>query len=1183
MKTQLRISDPLLLRAPKLRGYSRPLDGFALLVTIVMMVLLVVIGLGMLTLSTITLRQAGVSSDVTVARNNARLALMIALSELQKQAGPDQRTTGSADLAGDTNGAVLPVGKAPVNNSSINSINKGLSAVQNGTRHWTGIWRNSSTSTTPGTEILTRTPSPRISHWLISGNENLSGTGILTPSLSSCAVKSDGSVSNTSTAVVLVGPSTVGQANTTTLPRFVAAPLVGISRNSKTTGRYAWWIGDEGVKARINLRRTNVDPTSYASLSAQRRGWETVDGMKDYPIPSSAGHDSLPSLVSLPETALLIPSAKAGGSGASPLQTVFHAATSDSKGLLTDSLSGGTRVDLTPILEGTLPNTNPVSTITNYPVRGSNIIPRFGGSNMLAPKWDALKEFHDRFKNLENGSLIVRAATSVNAASIAPLITDLRILMGVKFSPATTNAGAASKANACGKIAIGIANPYSVPLKWNNDLEFEIRSLTPSGNNPSRIWNLGTNSVFISSTEPAVFNQTIFRIRSASLAVGEARAYTLGGYALRSIGTGAQRLVVDLVPFGSSLPTDFNKCVELDAAGAWPFVNSQGQTVVLPSLDVRESWQTTFIGLDMRLAGSSSSAQPLRRIEGLELDNGYFGANTRRYDLAACQARTSPVPLMCFSFQLSQPGVDYINQMPSLYEWGQRSSTLRTYADFNLQGTRISRPIASYNAPPYFMESNNGFAQLSDVAPGGQTGQAFTRNLDSPMPWGCNWTGSQKTVLFSVPSQFTSIAQFQHADLTGDDVAASLCHQPGNAFANSYATPFVKRSLTLQPRKDYVLLGAPNRTGSNVTDRNYYDISYLLNSAIWDSYFLSTLSGSATTPTNPSLTRLSSSSTASDLKDPVKCASLLTVEGAFNVNSTDKNAWKAMLASSKHFKHRADASASTNASFPRSLEQLSPAANPATGTAEDSYSGYRRLTDTELDALATEIVKQVRMRGPFVSLSHFVNRAIGDITRQAAMTRSGALQSAIDESGINIDFTGAKKGLSRVTSNIDRCNLSEREGAPRADMDGEDRADRPSDTDADGNPVWAATSTDNNYGSIASIIADRTMLNTAKNEQGYRSTGIPGWLTQADVLQVIGPSLASRSDTFRIRSYGEALDDTGKTVAKAYCEAIVQRIPDYVDPSNDPTARGNSLSSLNRFYGRKFTIVSFRWLSPQEI
>lgn len=1173
----------------KCRLWKTHEKGFALIVTLSLMILLTIIAVGLLSLSSISLRATSGSSAMSEARQNARMAMMLALGELQKYAGPDQRITAAADIAGDAAGFEISPGTVPLNDKSINNISKGLSSLQHGTRYWTGVWKNSSTSTTPATEVYSKTPSPLFVQWLISGNET--GQAVpATPATAVCSVGSNGEVSDPKKAVVLVGKKTAGE-STASLSRYVAAPLVAISKTvgtaSKTSGRYGWWIGDEGVKAKINIQKTNDDVTSYASLAAQRRGWETVNGLEDYPAPGSSAHGSLSKIITLPEAALLVSNAPTSGDTA--LQTVFHSATADSKGVIVDTLSGGTKVDLSSILSGGLPASSAVTSIANYPIKNGNIVPRAGSiRTMVAPKWDTLKEFYDRYQSLQGGALVVKAATSPSTVSIAPLITDLRILMGVRFRPVV--AGSSCKANACGKIAIAIANPYSQPLRWDKDLEFEIRNLTPfpypqpdgRDNRPSRIWNLGGNSVFISSTEPAVFNQTIFRIRPSSLAPGEARAFTNAGPSLRAVGTGTQRLLVDLAPFGSANPLDSTKCVELDANGVY---------TSLPPLDVRESWQTTFVGLDMRLAGSSSSAQPLRRIEGFDLDNGYYGDNTRVISIEDCQKRPYPVGLMCYSFQISQPGWDYLgeNLMPTTYSMGQRASTLRTFADFNLQATRISKPITSYNSPPYFMESNNGYGALGD-GQSPDTGRAFAKNLETIMPWGRYWTGSEKTVLFSVPSQFTSLAQFQHADLTGDDVAASLGHQPGNAFANSYATPFVKRALTVQPRTDYVLLGAPNHTGSNQTARNYYDISYLLNTAIWDSYFLSTVSGSAAnaTPENPTLVRINPNVSSSDLSDPVKCATQLLIDGAFNVNCTDKNAWKAFLASSKHFKHKSDSGSSTNAAFPRSLDQPSPSANPPSGTAEDSFAGFRRLSDAELDALATEITKQVRLRGPFVSLSHFVNRALGDIRRTAALTRSGALQSAIDESGITINFAGTKKGLAGVNVNLDRVTLSERtntsgQTGPSPDMDGNDMAERPGDVDSDGNPVWASTSADNNFGSVASIIADRTMLNSAKREQGYRSTGIPGWLTQADVLQVIGPSITNRSDTFRIRAYGESLDGSGNTLAKAYCEAIVQRVPDYVDPSNAPSERGTSLTTPNKTYGRKFTISSFRWLSLQEI
>ena len=359
-----------------------------------------------------------------------------------------------------------------------------------------------------------------------------------------------------------------------------------------------------------------------------------------------------------------------------------------------------------------------------------------------------------------------------------------------------------------------------------------------------------------------------------------------------------------------------------------------------------------------------------------------------------------------------------------------------------------------------------------------------------------------------------------------------------------------------------------------------------MNASLWDSYFLSTIPASGTpTPVNPTLITLDSGA-ASALRDPVNAATQLLVDGAFNVNSTDKNAWKAFLASAKHLQHSAGPASATDAAFPRSIEAISPSATPPTGSAADSFSGYRRLTDAQLDSLAEEIVKQVRLRGPFVSLSHFVNRALGTITAQPVLTRSGALQGAIDESGTNINFDGSKNAFSSPSFKVadDAVTLRWKLGAPSPDMDGGKTGNFLSDADPS-HPDFARTSADLNYGSVASIVADQEMLKDSQylREQGYRSTGIPGWLTQADVLQVIGNSLTTRSDTFKIRSYGESVDATGKPVAKAWCEAVVQRFPEYIDPANAPSVRGAALSTLNQTYGRKFHIISFRWLSPQEI
>ena len=77
---------------------KRHQSGFSLLVTVAMMVLLALLAIGLLSLSTTMLRSSSNQNSIAEARANARLALNLALGELQKHAGPDARITASAGL-----------------------------------------------------------------------------------------------------------------------------------------------------------------------------------------------------------------------------------------------------------------------------------------------------------------------------------------------------------------------------------------------------------------------------------------------------------------------------------------------------------------------------------------------------------------------------------------------------------------------------------------------------------------------------------------------------------------------------------------------------------------------------------------------------------------------------------------------------------------------------------------------------------------------------------------------------------------------------------------------------------------------------------------------------------------------------------------------------------------------------
>jgi hypothetical protein len=1142
--------------------------GFALVVTISLMMLLALLGVGLLSLSTIALRGSNQANAMAEARANARLALMLAISQLQESAGPDQRTTAVADIAAGVDGGPAESGAAPRNNEGLNGTAKNLSAVQAGTRYWTGVFRNADQPES----IFQKTPTAVADQWLVSGPTAADRQ----PTNPDCAVGGSGGVGDPDKAALLVGPATVGT-GAGTLDRYVTAPIVNVKDDQRQTGAFAWWVGDEGVKARLDMRRIPAGANQDPLLVAQRRGWETVDGFDGYPAPVAERDAELTRISSLPTAPLLMPELTTGSP--SPLQLAFHSATVNSRGVIADTLNGGTRVDLTKALSDELPASLSQNVYDNNPVANGRVIPDTNtahpGLNRL--RWERLRDFHQLHDGLKDGALQVRQGSDY-APTVAPTVLDFRILMGVRL----TSFGREGKyrLSACGKFAVAIANPYNVPLKWDKDLEFEIKNMTPLGNKPSRIWQHQT-CVFIPADatpdspggESAVFNQAMFTIPAGELEPGEARPYTNAGRVLRRQGAANAPATVMLAPFGSSSPFDFNNCVEMET----------GVEVTLPrGMDVRESWQTTLVMLEMRVAGSRGRYDYLRRYHGFELDNGYFSPNTRRFETSeARNYARGPVPLMLYSFQLSQPGMDYEKLMPNGYEIGQRASAIRTYTDFNLQATDWVDAIASYNPPPFFMESNDSIAQLGTTA--GETGPGFTRNLAfSPLNWGYSMVeGSDRVVLFDVPERLTSLAQFQHADLTNDDEYNSVSVQPGNAFANSYATTFVRRDTTRQQRTDYVLMGSLNQSGAYQTKRNYYDMSHILNTALWDRYYFSTLRSSSTEPDNPTILVLDDSATT--LGDPVKITASLMIDGAFNINSTDKDAWKAMLASARYYPHEKDNM--DEAAFPRTTRQPEGAELPPSGRDNDSYAGIRRLTDEQIDALAGELVRQVRLRGPFVSLSHFVNRALVPMTKDAELGRCGPLQAAIDEAGLNISADGRDSGFGRKLSTTDdQVTFAWKQSAPRADLDGGDTGGRPADANSR-EPDWAMTSRDNNFGAVASIVADREMVTNprSRREQGYRSTGIPGWLTQADVLQVIGASIAARSDTFRIRTMGQARDAAGNVTAVAYCEAIVQRMPEYVDPADPAYERGDALTPANRTYGRRFTISSFRWLASSEI
>jgi hypothetical protein len=258
----------------------------------------------------------------------------------------------------------------------------------------------------------------------------------------------------------------------------------------------------------------------------------------------------------------------------------------------------------------------------------------------------------------------------------------------------------------------------------------------------------------------------------------------------------------------------------------------------------------------------------------------------------------------------------------------------------------------------------------------------------------------------------------------------------------------------------------------------------------------------------------------------LKSASLLMVDGGFNINSTSVPAWTAVLSAANRKRPVFMPRDSQLSGQSRGKFVVSRNPNPSTGSATEAsrWLGYRELTEAEIRQLAEAVVRQVKKRGPFRSLGEFVNRRR---STDVEMAKYGALQAALEDPKVEInrDYRGADKEL--VLGDI------------------------------------AGT----NYKFPAAAL-------------GSRFQGTPAYINQADLLTPIAPIMQARSDTFLIRGYGEARSADGTRVtARAWCEAVVQRVPDYVDVADAPEVAQDQLKSReNRLFGRRFIMKSFRWL-----
>lgn len=528
-----------------------------------------------------------------------------------------------------------------------------------------------------------------------------------------------------------------------------------------------------------------------------------------------------------------------------------------------------------------------------------------------------------------------------------------------------------------------------------------------------------------------------------------------------------------------------------------------------------------------------------------------------------------------------------------------------------------------------------------DGSPFGWEGRVFSRKevLQNVLSvssgigkWGSSFShsGKSRLAMVDVPRQpMHSLVELTHADLGQYNIS------PTFAVGNSYSSPFIPPDQPYATRGKYNLYPAdiPNFTqeNNNRSTTKFFngfnhtlpDFSYILNKSLFDRYFFSTIpdwpynakdapfnnpqfvsrnyppfenfdqkfvdkhyhaetsNPSKYLPPNPRMQYYSPDGSPPDileLHDMDSAAANLLVDGSFNVNSTSVQAWAALLKTLKGstFKHTMGLhDKKTTTAFLRSIY-------PYWGS-NDVWQGFSEFNDEQIDELAVAIVDEIRKRGPFLSLSQFINRTLvnpKDVDDPSASDpdadpfrpwQSGPLQAALDR-----------------TVNLSKYN-DKRFGAQAG-------------YEPKAGSHWVPSPGDGGKSNSTNFFKE--------NSEGMLMTsGIPGWTLQSDVLRPLAPILNARSDTFTIRGYGE-VKSNGSLQAKAMCEMLVQRVPEYVnnnahslgaeflmhnkeretwydpDPGFEPKNRDrnllvrNSKPELMENYklGRRYKILEFRWL-----
>ena len=1158
-------------------------QGFALVATISILAITVLLALAMLTLSTATIKTRSLQNAEAEARANARMALMLAIGELQRSMGPDGKVTAPAAIL-DTDPETSE-----------------LEGVAH--QFLTGVW--TARSEALGTKPSYNRAEP-FERWLVSGSDpeelerlEFAGTGSLQEPVQ-----------------MVVSPAKKGETD----QQVVYAGKVGTNK-----GAYAWWVADENTKAHVGMRdemardgRAVVGDLLASQATPGAYGIRAIPNFADFPSNTELSDKVISrQLIELLEK----------NEPQSP--ALFHDLTLHSESVLANVTDGSLRKDLSLFLERTDinwlegwgwpegKNREPLGPLgprgqialsgpKQYDVLSwkslhhwANMHKRQIGSGNYF-QMDAMRNYTSAFDPVSN------PAWNSGVLRLAPVMTRMQMILsfGVTNKGPSPNDGHFNyDLFMYSYPVLTLWNPYSTALmvdQWSVflhtlPLEHTIykngqkHNVTgrgsrngkynwgwPHGNMVMRFGDAGTPGIVLEPGEA----KTLTFITSSS-----------GGFHAHNMVEGVQ----PWLPPGRSNPRGHlgqqrhlgaitarpTDRIEIETSGSSWHTSSSSYGRFQTTFGFRCEPKATHRGHPDRFRRQMFCGQVCWR---RELDQGNpvadFISKTNFPSQTLQDLDNSAQPFIHLDVRLKT--LDEV-QVPNK-TW---LHTLPAHPYVSATSTQKHGRLGVDNATTFFAHPYTvAFEQIN-----GLEGVIQNRPYFGPS----NRPGGRSRIIAQdIPlAPLTSLAQLQNLpQYPMEALNWSGYYFQNHAIGNSFASPGLRpdeikeRSFPFYLGEYFAWQGG-DLAGNFYHDWTWFnnadysirtspaaviDRSYAANHLLFDDYFFSSISTQsgiiprsygrertvgqvareffegtdqlpnpayrpylAGTHSDAVVRALVGSGQGVRAEAAERVAANLMVTGGFNVNSTSVEAWTAMLASS-HLKRQVtmggrggllDAGEPGRFVVSRFSAPLGGPADASASAEENRWLGYRELTELEIRELAEAIVKQVKIRGPFRSLGEFVNRRL---TTDPELARYGALQAALEDPAVSINDNYREQKI--TAADIGGAKYKFQEAA-----------------------------------------------------LGSRFQGTPAYISQADILTTIAPVLNARSDTFVIRAYGEARSADGSEVtAQAWCEAVVQRTPDYLDTADAAfTAWDNLTSPTNKTFGRRMLMKTFRWISPGEV